>query len=99
MYIIEKGGIELEQYTLDYNNFNDITEKELEYILGGKWRWKGFGQSTIGGAAGGGATGAYYGALGGTATVPGIGTVAGAFGCGAAGAIGGAAGYLVSGWW
>jgi hypothetical protein len=75
--------------------FQDVSIEELMLIDGGDWSWKGFAQSTAGGAIGG----SIAGAVGGTMTLPVVGTVAGYAGGAILGGIGGAAAYAACGWW
>lgn len=76
------------------NAFYEVSLEEMFFIDGGKWKWKSFGKSILGGAVGGAAGGAVTGACaGGVGALPGAGI--GAVG----GAVTGAATYLVCGWW
>lgn len=72
------------------NAFYEVSLEEMFFIDGGKWKWKSFGKSILGGAVGGAVTGACAGGVG---ALPGAGI--GAVG----GAVTGAATYLVCGWW
>ncbi len=68
-------------------SFQEIEMADLLLIDGGKWSWKGFVKSIVGGATGGAVGGAVAG--GGAGALPGAGV----------GAVGGALTYLVTGWW
>lgn len=40
------------------NAFYEVSLEEMFFIDGGKWKWKSFGKSILGGAVGGAVTGA-----------------------------------------
>lgn len=83
------------EMTFNMSAFEVLDQDMLMLIDGGAWSWKEFGQATVGGAVGGGITGACAGSV----TLPVVGSVAGWAGGAILGGIGGAATYLVCGWW